>query len=155
MEKVKIFLEISDDILEWMADNHLSIEDILEKEGIEAEVEHGIPPDAGQGASRSKDLTPILCASAFALPATLFALGHCLKTYLNKPIHSTWEEDEEIRDQNGEVLLDRKGNPQMKRVRKHFTWAPGKGNKKEEVDLKAGAKGLVLGIRTEEKESKK
>ncbi len=154
METAKIYVEFSDDIQEWMADNGLSVEDILEKEGIDADVEHDIIPVEKDG-SRTKDVVPvIILASGGALTSVLFAVSHCMKIWLNRPIYTSWEELEEIRDKDGNVLLDKKGNPQMKTVHKHFVNEPGKSDKKEKIDLKAGLKGLIMKIGSEEKQVK-
>jgi hypothetical protein len=152
METAKIYLDLSEDILAWMADNGLSIEDVLEKEGIDAEVVEGVIPVDGQSGGRTKNVVPIILASAGGASAILFAVSHCLKTWLNRPIYESWEELEEIRDENGKIMVDKDGNPRMKTVRKHVLVEPGKTDKKEKIDLKAGLTGIVLGMNTEEKQ---
>ena len=153
-EGTKIYVEFSDDIREWMADNGQSVEDILEKEGIDADVEHGIIPVEKEG-SRTKDVVPvIILASGGALSGVLFAVSRCMKIWLNRRIYESWEELEEIRDKDGNMLLDKKGNPQMKTVRKHFVYEPGKSDKKEKIDLDAGLKGVIMRIDSEEKQVK-
>ena len=152
VDETKIYLDLSPDILAWMADNGLSIEDVLEKEGIDAEVVEGVMPGDDQTGSRTKNVVPIILASAGAVSAILFAVSHCMRSWLNRPIYESWEELVEIRDENGKVMLDNQGNPQMKTVRKHILVEPGKTDKKEKIDLKAGLTGLVLGMNTEEKQ---
>ena len=154
METAKIYLDLSEDILAWMADNGLSIEDVLEKEGIDAEVVEGVMPVDGESGSRTKEVVSIILANAAAVTAILFAVSRCMRTWLNRPIYESWEELEEIRDEDGKVMLDKDGNPMMKMVRKHVLVEPGQGETREKIDLKAGLKGLVLNMNTEEKRVK-
>ncbi len=155
METTKIYVELSDDIREWMADNGLSIEDVLEKEGVNATVESGVIPLENDEAGRTKNIVSIILADAAAVTVTLIAISHCMRSWLNRPIHETWDELEEIRDKEGNVLLDKKGKPIMKTVRKHVLIEPGKSDKKEKISLNAGLKGLIFGISTEEKQVRK
>ncbi len=152
MDTAKIYIELSNDIREWMADNSLSMEDILEKEGIDATVQPGMIPCADEHGSRAKDVVPIILQYGGAVSAVLFAVSHFMKTWLNRPVYETWEELEEIRDKDGNVLLDKKGNPQMKTVRKHVLSEPGKSDKKEKIDLNAGLKGIIMKLSSEEKQ---
>lgn len=154
-EPVKIYVEMADDLLAWLADNGLSVEDVLEKEGVDASVEIGVVPLADGGEGRAKDVVPIILASGGAISAVLVALSHCMKTWLNRPILTTWEELEEIRDENGSVLLDEKGAPRMKTVRKHFVQELKPGEMKQKIDLKAGVAGIRVKLDTEERQGKK
>jgi hypothetical protein len=115
-------------------------------------VVEGVIPVDGQSGGRTKNVVPIILASAGGASAILFAVSHCLKTWLNRPIYESWEELEEIRDENGKIMVDKDGNPRMKKVRKHVLVEPGKTDKKEKIDLKAGLTGIVLGMNTEEKQ---
>ncbi|GAB6145660.1 hypothetical protein [Desulfocicer niacini] len=152
-ESVKIYIELSDDIREWMEDNYLSIEDILEKGDIDAQVEKEIIPCQDERSGRTKDLVPVILASGGAITAVLFALSHCMKTWINRPVHYTWEEMKEIRDENGKVIK-KNGIPQMKSVRKHFVHDFSPERKKEKIDLDANVKGIHLKMDTEERHSK-
>ena len=41
MDDTRVYVSMSDDILAWMTDNDLSIQDVLDKAGIDAEVYEG------------------------------------------------------------------------------------------------------------------
>ncbi len=66
MEETRIYVELSDDIRQWLADNGLSVADILEKKGIDAEVVSGAIPAGDEDGHRTRDFT-----SAGAAPARL------------------------------------------------------------------------------------
>ncbi len=152
MDDTKVYVSMSDDILAWMADNDLSIQDVLDKAGIDAEVDEGVLPTAGDAGSRTKDVVPIILADGAAITAVLMAVSHFMRSWWNRPIYETWDELEEIRDPDGNVLLDKDGNPRMKMVRKHVLIEPGKNDRKEKINLQAGLKGLIFGISSEQKQ---
>lgn len=53
MSDTKIYLELSDEIQAVLADNGLSVEDILRREDIDASVSHGLPPCEPEEGARS------------------------------------------------------------------------------------------------------
>jgi hypothetical protein len=145
----RIYVELSPDIQEWMADNGVSIQDILKKENIDADVEAGVSPFSDESGARTKDVLPMILVNAASISTVLFAISHCLKTWLDRPIYSIYEEAEEIRDKDGNVLLDEQGAPQMKTVRKHVVLQPGKSDKKANAEVAFGP--FVAKFSTEEK----
>ena len=54
MQQTKIYLELSDELQAVLNDNGISIEDILEQEGIEADVTYGVMPTQAEEGARSK-----------------------------------------------------------------------------------------------------
>lgn len=150
----KIYLDVSEDIRQWMTDNGLSFEDVLSRQDIDAALDSGVMPIENDAGGRTKDIVPVVLASTGGVTAVLVAISHFMRIWLNRPIYETWEELEEIRGPEGNVLVDKKGLPIMKTVRKHVLIEPGKNDKKEKISLKAGLKGLIFGISSEEKQAR-
>lgn len=119
MSKTKIYLELAKEIEELMADNEISIEEILEREHIEAEVTSGVVPYQSEEGARTKDIVTIILASSAAVAAIGFAFSQVLHEVSNKPHLIEFYENEELRDADGKILIDGDGKPQLKPVKKY------------------------------------
>jgi hypothetical protein len=79
MSETKIYLDLSTEIQELLADNEISIADILQQENIEVtDVTEGVMPDESEDGARSKDLVPIIVASAALAPEIGFLISQTL-----------------------------------------------------------------------------
>ncbi|OQY56464.1 MAG: hypothetical protein B6245_18290 [Desulfobacteraceae bacterium 4572_88] len=133
---MKVYIELDDELRELPADNEMDISDILENEGIDAEIRTGVVPYQEEDGARTKNLTPeLILAGAGGMMTASFAISKVLRELHRKPIYETWEELEEIRDADGKVLTNKKGEPMMKTVRKHVFIDPDKGSKKDQVEM--------------------
>lgn len=154
MPKMKIFIELSDDLMELLSDNNLSVDYILDSEDIDAEVGSGASPYQKEKGAKTRDLitvVSIIGASSTAVIAIAYAVTTVLETLQKKPIYQTYWELEEIRKKDGGVILDKDGNPVMKKVKKYILLEPGNGDKKDGFEISSGLKGLVMKFSTEKK----
>jgi hypothetical protein len=152
MSETKIYLELSNEIQELLADNDLSIKDILQREEIDAIVTQGIPPFQAEDGARTKDVITIVLAGSFAVAAISFAISQVLNTLHHKPYFVEYYENVELRDAKGSVLKDREGNPLFKTVKRHEILEPSKENQKKEFEAKFSlVNGIVIKFGSEEK----
>ncbi len=149
MEETKIYLELSEEIEELLSENKISIEEILERENIEAEVNSGAAPYQTEEGARTKDVVTIILAGSAAVAAISFAISQVLHEIYNKPHFVEICENEEIRDAEGIVLLDKDGKPQLKPVKRYELLET---QKKRELEFNVGLKnGVVIKVKSEGK----
>lgn len=80
MSETNIYLDLSTEIQELLADNEISIADLLQQENIEVtDVTEGVMPQESEDGARTKDLVPIIVASA----ALVTAIGYAISQVLN------------------------------------------------------------------------
>jgi len=80
MSDTKIYLDLSTEIQELLADNEISIADILQQEDIEvSDVTEGVMPQKSEDGARTKDLVPIIMASSVLVAA----IGNAIAQILN------------------------------------------------------------------------
>ena len=140
----KIFLELSEDIEKIFLENSITIEEILDREGLEAEVTTGTAPYQSEKQARTKDLVTIILASSAAVAAVCFAISQILHEVFNKPHLVEIYECDELRDDNNEILLDDKGKPLLK-PKKRYELIESQKNRNMEFNL--GIKnGIVIKI---------
>ncbi len=79
MSDTKIYLDLSTEIQELLADNEISIADILQQENIEVtDVTEGVMPQKSEDGARTKDLVPIILAGSAAVTAIAYAISKIL-----------------------------------------------------------------------------
>lgn len=151
MEQTKIYLELSDELEEVLNDNGISVEDILEQEGIEAEVTYGVMPTQAEEGARSKDIVPIILASSTLLltgSAFVFSVGMAISKVLStlhqKSIHVKQDGYVVVRDANRNVVRDENGKPLVKKVKIHKLLKPTVMNETDELEVKKDAFALTL-----------
>lgn len=130
MSTTKIFLELSSDVQGALADNGLSVEDVLEQNSIEATVTQGVLPAQLEEGARTKDVVTIILASSTAIAAIGFAISQVLNTIHNKPHVVEYYENIELRDADGQILKDKKNNPIFKVVKRQEILEPQKHERK-------------------------
>jgi hypothetical protein len=120
MSETQIYLELDEELQQLLNENGLSVADLLQQEGIEAQIKSGVLP-ATTETTRTKDLVTVILASSAAVTAISFAISKVLHTLHNKPHFVEYQEPVELRDAQGNVMLDKQGNPLFKMVpRKEF-----------------------------------
>lgn len=146
--RTKVYFDLSDDILEILNENGLSIGQILENEGIEVPIEYGIRPSYEGEPARTKDLVAIamlVAASSGLLTSIAYAINKTLNTIYNKPHLVSFLENEELRDANGNILLDKEGNPIFKINKKYQLVESQENLQNEKIEFKSGLKdGIVI-----------
>jgi len=81
MSDTKIYLDLSEEIQELLADNEISIADILQQEQVEvSDVTEGVMPQNSEEGARTKDLVPIILASSAAVAVIGFTISKVLNT---------------------------------------------------------------------------
>ncbi|NJL05714.1 MAG: hypothetical protein HC911_12590 [Chloroflexaceae bacterium] len=118
MEPIPIYLQLSDELQAAFADNKLDIAEILHKNGIDASVQYGELLLQNETGVRSKDLVTIIVASSVLLPSIAFSISQVLNVIYNRPHLVEYEELEELRDGDGNVMLDNYGKPLFKPVKR-------------------------------------
>ena len=138
MSETKIFLEISNDIQQLLSENNLTVEEIIYQQGIEADVKYDILPDKGGQGSRTRDLVPVILVSSAAVLAVSLAISQLLSTLYAKPHFVEYWAEEELRNADGNILLDQDGKPQTKFVKKHEIIEPSKSQATKTIDMAVG-----------------
>ena len=151
MEQTKIYVELSDELQEVLNDNGISIKDILEQEGIEADVTYGVMPTQAEEGARSKDLVPIILASGVSLSAVILAssvaISNVLSALYRKPYLVEYEELVSVLDPNGEVLRDKEGEPIRERVKRYKLVEPSAADYQQSLGIDL-PNWFVLGFRS-------
>ncbi len=85
MSDTHIYLDLSTEIQQQLADNEISIEDILQRENVEvSNVTEGVMPKESEEGARTRDLVPVILASSAAVAAIGFAISKVLNTLNSK-----------------------------------------------------------------------
>lgn len=114
MSETKIYLELDDDINRFFAENHTDIGEILRRENIDVKVGQEVKPYLSDEGVRGKDLVTVLVASSVAIVSIAAAISLILNAFYNRPHVVVIEKWEELRDADGNIILDRDGEPQYK-----------------------------------------
>ena len=153
MSDTKIYLELSDEIQGVLADNGLSVEDIMQRESIDATVTYGVPPYQSEEGVRTKDLVTIILASSVLVPAIGFAISQVLRTLHDKPHFVGYYENVELRDEKGKILRDKDGKPVTKPVKRHEVLEPREENRETAFEASFSFdNGVVMKFGTKEEE---
>ena len=151
MSETKIFLELSEEIQQVIAENRISVSNVLDRQGIEATVGYEAPNYETEDGARSKELVTVILASGASLFAIGLAISQVLKAIYRKPYFVEYYELQEIRDRSGELILDSWGNTQFKLVKKFELIEPRAEDSERLMELKWNTQnGLVLKFRSSE-----
>ncbi len=151
--QTQIYLDLQPEIQQLLNENGLSVDEILRQQNIQAKVKYGVVPDAPETDARSKDPVLIILASAGLVLAVSSAISQVLHTLQRKPQLVEYYELAEIRDINGNIQLDKKGKPQLKRVKKYELLEPRKEDHNQSLEASFNpANGLVIKFGATEKQ---
>lgn len=114
MSETKIYLELDDDINRFFAENSTDIGEILRRENIDVKVGQEVKPYLSDEGVRGKDLVTVLVASSVAIVSIAAAISLILNAFYNRPHVVVIEKWEELRDADGNIILDEDGKPQYK-----------------------------------------
>lgn len=147
--KEEIYVEFSDDILDFLNSNNISLEDMLVSKQLNLSVSEKISPYLDEKEGRSKDVVLVILASSVAIISIAYAISSVLHEIYNRPHVIEIFEDIEIRDKNGNLVLDEYGNILVKRVRKTEIVKPSRESIENEVNLNMDLKkGLSVKFKT-------
>jgi hypothetical protein len=151
--QTQIYLELPPELQQLLSDNGLSVDEILRQQNIPAEVTYGVLPDELEAGTRSKDPAMIILASAAAALAVGLAISQVLHTLQRQPQLVEYYELVELKDAKGNILLDKKGKPQLKRVKKYELLEPRKEDSNQSLEIGLNpANGLVIKFGSTEKQ---
>jgi hypothetical protein len=148
--QTQIYLELSPELQQLLNDNGLSVDEILREKNVSAEVTYGVLPDEPEAGARSKDPVMIILASAAVALAIGTAISEVLRTLQRQPQLVEYYELVELKDVTGNVLLDKKGKPQLKRVKKCELLEPGKQDSNRSFSVGLGPLVIKFGSAAKE-----
>jgi len=142
---IPIYLELHADHQQLLNENHLSIEEILHTNNIPVKTGYGVSPEQNDFEARSKELVMVIIASA----SMAFMIGHAIAKILHvlgrRPQLVEYYDLVEIRDGKVDLLLNKNGNPLLKRQKRYELIEPRKEDSRVSFEINANvAKGLVL-----------
>lgn len=151
-EETKIYLDLSDEVKQFIAGNKIDIQSLLEAEGIDVEVDFGTMPYVEEKGERTKDIVTIIIASSALVLSIGYAISQVLSTLNKKTYLVEFYEYEELRDADGNILCDVNSDPIFKKNKKYELFEPRQGESAKEMKLSAGGKnGIVIRVNSSEK----
>lgn len=144
MNKTKIYIEFSDEIKQLIQDNAINFSAIFHDENIEVDISHDYPPYANQNNERSKDLVLVILASSAAVLSVGAAVSQIIRSVYRKPYMVQYSELEEIRDANGNVIIDKDGYPILKPTTRYELLEPNAEQNKSQIEFKGNSDGIIL-----------
>lgn len=152
MSKTKIYLKLSSEVENILADNEMNIEDILESNNIELdEITRIVSPYHSEEDARSKDLVTLIVASSASIATIGFTLSKVLKEFFRKPQIVEIYENRELLDQHGNLIFDDSGNPIFKPVKRYEILQPEQNSSKYDFEFSFGLKnGFLIRLKSEE-----
>ena len=149
MTEIPVYLELTPEQQQALADNNLDIDAIVNTTDLAVTVTHGVLPYAAADGTRTKDIVPIILASAVLIPSIAMALAQVLQTILNRPQVVEYETLEPLRDGAGNPILDAYGQPQLHPVQHVVLLKPGQSSATLESELSLTG-GIRLRFHTEQ-----
>lgn len=150
MCEAKIYLEFDETLQQVMADNQLTISDILRQESIQASVISGLAPFQNENGARSKELVTIILASSVLIGSIGFVISRVLNEYYHRPIIERYYENVALRDESGNVLLDKEGNQIFKIEKRREMIQPREMNGKHQFEANFNLEtGLLIKFNSE------
>jgi hypothetical protein len=107
MPETKIYMEFDEMLQQVIADNQLTISDILRQDSIKAKVTNGMTPYEDEDGARSKELVTIILASSVLIGSISFAISRVLNEYYHRPIIEEYYENVELKDEKGNTISDK------------------------------------------------
>ena len=147
-----IYLDLDPELTQALADQRLTIADLLAQTGLDAQMSYGVLPTDEQQTARSKDLVPLILASGTSISGVIMALTHAFRSYVRRPHVVEVEELEELRDAKGNVMLDAAGKPIFKRTKRSQILEPQKADTSSELEANIGLHGVVVKFKTSEEQ---
>jgi hypothetical protein len=131
----QIYLDLTSEAKQLLSDNGLSISDILREQNIDAEVTYGLFPDQEGEGARSMEVVTILLASGAVAMMVGMAVSRVLQTLQHRPHLVGYYDLVPIKDAEGKIILDKKGKPQLQRVKKFELLEPRKADSQQVFEL--------------------
>lgn len=156
MEQTTIYLEFSKEIEEALIDNggiEACIKEALKKDNISAQILEDEAKYQNEQGVRDKDIVIILLAGTATIAGISISIAHLISTIKGKSTFVIYNELEEIKDVEGIVMLDKKGKPLMKKVKKFIKKDPNKDELTKTFEVSFSLQnGLVIKYTNSEKD---
>lgn len=131
---MNIYLDIDPALQQLLDENQIDLKEVLTQENIDAEIQTSPLPVVSAGA-KSKDIVTLVIASGAAISLISLAISKLLHTLHQKPHWVEYEEPVELRDAQGNILLDKDGKPLFKIVKKSEFIVPPSKNKQSDFEV--------------------
>lgn len=142
---------LSRDMQEFLADNQLSLDEMLRRQGADVQIKLGQDPAASSDAGHKEPAT-IIIASAAVIAALTPLLIKAFETLAYKPVVVTEQVIVPVEDSKGNVVLDANGNPVLHWVdRTRVIETDTRPRDETSVDIK-GPLGISIGYKSRPKE---
>lgn len=128
MKTAQIFLSLSPEATGILEQNQISVQNVLEQQHLGVTVRTGIVNYESNTGERTKDVGTIIMASTALIATIGYVIATVITALGNKPQIVEIESLEELRDKDGNVVLDKEGNPVFKTVKKVEIVDPAKSN---------------------------
>lgn len=151
MGAIHIYVDLPPTLIQVLNENQLTLDGVLQSSGIDAAVEYAAMPYAQAPGARSKDVVPLIVASAGLVLSIGLAVSTILKTIYRRPIVTKILEPEELRDARGNLVKDTEGNPQYKLRTRYEMLEPRPEDRQTTLELQAGT--VVLRFSTVDTQS--
>ncbi len=147
--KKEIYVEFSNDILDFLNSNNIALENILTSRKLNFSVVEKVSPYFDEKAEKSKDVVLVILASSVAIISIAYAISSVLHEVYSRPHKIEIFEDTEIRDKDGNLVFDKHNNVLLKKVKKIEIVKPNKESIENEIDLKMDyKKGISIKFKT-------
>ena len=151
MPQTKIFIELSDEIQQVINSSKISLEDLLKRQMPDVEIIYGKKIYNSDAGFREKGIVPIILAASAGVATISFAISQILHAIYKKPHLVEFYENEILKDNQGNAILDEDGLPILQPVKKYQFIEPRIEDSKKELEFSFGLKnGIVIKIRSEE-----
>lgn len=150
MQKTNIYVDYSDDIEKQLIDNNIDIPSILRSENFDIDVSYKPIPLQNTTGFRDKDLALVILASSTACIAIGIAVSSVIRACYRKPYLVKFSELIELRNTNGEIVLDSDGNPVMKIKESYELIEPREENANISFKVDSSSNGIVVRFQSEE-----
>lgn len=158
MEQTKIYLEFSSEIEEVLIANggiEACLKEAFNQENIEAEIEEDEVNYQNEQGVRDKDIVTIVLAGTAAFAGISISIAHLITSLKGTSTFVVYNELEEVKDNDGKVILNKKGKPIMKKVKKFIKKDPKKDAVEKSFEVGFSWKnGLVIKYSNSEKDNK-
>lgn len=155
-DTIEIYLELSEEVRKLLAQNNISVNDVLRRANIDADISYAESPLATDEAVKTREIVTVIVVSAVAFSLVAPALVKIINALKNDSEISreTWYELKPvINPKTGEALHDKKGNPIFNKV-PHLELSQAK-QKDTKTNVKLDiAKILSISFSTEDKDPK-
>jgi hypothetical protein len=149
MSTTKIYLDLPADAQALLEDNHISLEDELAAQGVDAAVSYEPLPYGGENGARDKELVLVILASAAAVVAVGHVVQQIIYTLDRRPRYVEVENLEEVRDEAGRVITDAAGQPVFKPVKRYQLLEPKVESSKHSVEIEGSPTRVVIKVSSE------